>query len=103
MNVVNVIVRDSVTVTIDEGGVGSDDNVTIVVDDVVEGSGDKSYVHSQVAPASDVTINHNLDKFPSVTVIDSAGDVVVGDVQYVDSDNVRLQFSGAMSFTAYLN
>lgn len=65
--------------------------------------GDKHFLFVQ-AIASDVwEIKHDLNKYPSVTVVDSADSVVIGDVTYVDENNVRLTFSGAFSGKAYLN
>lgn len=64
---------------------------------------DMTYIHNQ-GVASDVwTVAHNLGKYPSVTVVDSAGTVVIGDVAYLDSDNIEISFCGAFSGTAYLN
>ena len=63
----------------------------------------RTYVHEQ-ARVSDVwEVTHDLDKHPSVTVVDSAGTVVVGDVQYIDNSNIIITFNGAFSGTAYLN
>ncbi len=65
--------------------------------------GDKHFLFVQ-AIASDVwEIKHDLNKYPSVTVVDSADSVVIGDVAYIDENNVRLTFSGAFSGKAYLN
>ena len=56
------------------------------------------------SPASAVwTINHNLNKFPNYTVIDSSGDEVEGDVTYINNNQLTLTFSAAFSGTAYLN
>ena len=44
-----------------------------------------------------------MGKYPSVTVADSAGSEVVGEVQYVDSNNVILLFASPFSGVAYLN
>lgn len=44
-----------------------------------------------------VTVQHNLGKYPSVTVINSAGDEVEGDVEYIDENSLTLAFSGAFS------
>lgn len=65
--------------------------------------GASTYVHSQGVASNTWTINHNLGKYPSVTVTDSTGRIVVGGVQYVDANTVILTFSGAFSGTAYLN
>ena len=64
---------------------------------------DKNLVFNQAIPAAVWTINHNLNKFPSVTVIDSSGRVVEGDVQYQDVDNLTIAFSSAFSGDASLN
>lgn len=49
-------------------------------------------------------ISHNLDKFPSVTVIeDTDNDVVFGDIFYTDSNNLTITFSAAFSGKAFLN
>lgn len=64
---------------------------------------DKHFLFVQ-AIASDVwEIKHDLNKYPSVTVVDSADSVVIGDVTYIDENNVRLTFSDAFSGKAYLN
>ena len=44
--------------------------------------GSGSYVHDQSFSASIWTVNHGLDKFPSVTVVDSAGTIVVGEITF---------------------
>ena len=73
------------------------------LDEFASGSGDKFYPYEQMAPATTWSINHNLGKFPSVTVVDSAGTVVGGDVTYNDANNVTLTFTAAFSGKAYLN
>jgi hypothetical protein len=66
--------------------------------------GDKTFVFSQISTASDTwVINHNLLKFPSVTVVDTAGSVVQGEITYTDNNNLTLTFSAAFKGTAYLN
>ena len=64
---------------------------------------DKHYTHTQSVASASWTITHNLNKYPSVTVVDSAGSVVVGDVQYLSLNDVVITFSGPFSGTAYLN
>lgn len=64
---------------------------------------DKHYEHNQVLPNEIWTIEHNLDKYPSITVIDSADTVVYGEMQYIDKNNLRIIFSGEFSGKAYLN
>lgn len=64
---------------------------------------DLNYVHIQNSPSAHWTVNHNLHKFPSVTVVDSALTTVIGQVSFVDSDNIVIDFSGAFSGKAYIN
>lgn len=64
---------------------------------------DKHFTFTQNI-ASDVwEVEHNLNKYPGVTIVDSAENVVIGDIIYLDENNVRLVFSSAFSGKAYLN
>ena len=65
--------------------------------------GDKTYKHTQSIPSAEWTINHNLNKYPAVTVVDSGGSLVDGDVLYVDENNVTVRFAGGFSGEAHLN
>lgn len=60
------------------------------------------HTHTQTSPSATWTITHSLGGKPSVTVVDSADSVVVGEVTYVDNETVRIEFSGAFSGYAYL-
>jgi len=60
------------------------------------------HTHTQVTPSATWTVTHDLGGKPSVTVVDSADSVVVGEVTYVDNETVRIEFSGAFSGYAYL-
>lgn len=64
---------------------------------------DKVYIHDQIAFSKDWTITHNLDKYPSVTIVDSALSVVVGEVQYINTSQVVLHFTAEFAGKAYLN
>lgn len=67
------------------------------------GDGDKHYVYSQSPAAAVWNIQHNLGKYPSVTVVDSAGSVCVGDVKYTDANNLTITFKGSFKGKAYMN
>ena len=69
----------------------------------LKGGGDKNYVHTQSTPAASWTVSHILGKRPAVVVVDSAEDVVYGDIQYINDNTVTLTFSGAFSGKAYFN
>jgi hypothetical protein len=64
---------------------------------------DKRFVYNQDTPSSEWNIKHDLKKFPSVTVIDSAGSTVIGEITHVDANNLKLTFSASFSGKAYLN
>ena len=66
-------------------------------------SGDKNFVFSQGTPASTWTITHDLNKFPSVSVVNSANEVVYGEIDYIDVNSLTVTFNGGFSGKAYLN
>lgn len=66
-------------------------------------SQDATYKHSQSSASIQWTVNHNLKKFPSVTVTLSTGQQGIADVTYTDKNNLTINFSAAKSGYAYLN
>ena len=66
-------------------------------------SSHKTTVIKQLAASNRWEIKHNLDNFPSVTTVDSGGNIVVGDVQYIDNNNIVINFNTAFSGKVYLN
>lgn len=64
---------------------------------------DKNYIHYQNTASDTWFINHNLNKYPAVNVVDSAGNEVVGDVEYIDVNNLKITFIGAFKGKANLN
>lgn len=64
---------------------------------------DWGYVHTQTSPSITWAITHNLNKYPSVTIVDSAGTVVEGDVAYSNTNSVVVTFSSTFSGKAYFN
>lgn len=61
------------------------------------------YVHTQAIASNLWTINHNLGRYPSVTVVDTANSKVYGDVFYNDENSLTISFNGAFSGKAFLN
>ena len=47
--------------------------------------------------------NHKLNKYPSVTVIDSANNEVEGEISYIDLNNITIKFNSSFSGKAILN
>ena len=85
------------------GSINIDNFYDIVNFTFGDNSGDKTFVYSQAVPATTWTVQHGLNKFPSITVVDSAKTVVVGDYTYVNNNKVTLEFSAPFAGKAYLN
>ena len=62
-----------------------------------------TFVFDQGVPATVWNIQHNLGKFPSVSVINNNNVVINGEVTYIDNNNVQLNFSAGFTGKAYLN
>lgn len=62
-----------------------------------------TYIHEQGEASSEWTINHNLNKFPSVTVVDSAGSEIIVGVRYVDANTCVIDLTSPFKGKAYLN
>jgi hypothetical protein len=69
----------------------------------IQGRGDSHFTFNQDTPESIWEVEHNLGKKPSVTVVDSGESVVVGEIEYINLNSVRLTFAGAFSGKAYFN
>lgn len=79
--------------------------VSIVADDATQTVTieTKSFEFYQPTPSAEWSIAHNLGKFPTVAVTDSAGNAGIGSVHYVDANNLVLSFGAPFAGTAYLN
>jgi len=62
-----------------------------------------TYTFTQLSPAMIWTITHNLNTYPSVTIVDSAGSQVVGDISYVSINQITITFTTTFAGKAYLN
>lgn len=60
------------------------------------------YIHSQPTASAQWVIEHPLGGHPSVTVVDSAGTQVVGEVRYDSTTQVTVLFTVPFSGIAYL-
>jgi hypothetical protein len=61
------------------------------------------YRFTQGTPALVWTITHPLGRFPSVTVVDSAGTVVEGEIDYLSDSQLTITFSSAFAGEAALS
>lgn len=62
-----------------------------------------TYIHEQGVASSEWVINHNLNKFPSVTVVDSADNEIIVSVRYVDANTCVIDLTSPFKGKAYLN
>lgn len=62
-----------------------------------------AHIHNQSSSSTEWVITHNLGKYPSVTVVDSSGAEVIGEVEYINDTSLKVKFSAAFSGKAYLN
>jgi hypothetical protein len=86
---------------------GSDINTT---DDLTEGLTNQyfkvdrvSFEHTQGSASNSWVINHNLGFKPNVTVVDSAGNIVEGEITYTNSNSLTVSFQASFSGYAYLS
>ena len=63
----------------------------------------KTYIYVQSEPAISWTIVHNLDNYPTVTIVTNDGKVVEGDITYVNRNMIKLDFTSPFTGAAYLN
>ena len=64
---------------------------------------DKNYLHKQNIPSDEWVINHNLGKYPAVSIIDSAKNEVIGEIIYHNENSITVSFMSEFSGIATLN
>lgn len=69
----------------------------------LSGSQDKTYIHEQSIASAEWNITHPLNKYPSVTIVDSAGSIIIGEVRYNSITSVTVLFGSPFSGQAFLN
>lgn len=68
------------------------------------GNAGGSYTHTQAVSSTTWTITHNLGYFPGgVSVVDSAGTKVYGDVTHIDVNSLVVTFSAGFGGKAYIS
>lgn len=63
----------------------------------------ETFIYKQRSPALVWTIVHNLNKFPSVTIVDSAGTIIIGEIHYLDKNSLEVSFLSKFGGVAFLN
>ena len=62
-----------------------------------------TFVFEQGIASDEWVIEHNLNKYPSVSVVDSANNVITPEVEYIDLNNIVVRMNGATTGKAFLN
>jgi hypothetical protein len=62
------------------------------------------YTHTQTAVSNEWVINHNLNFYPNVTILDNdvPPRIVEADIRYLNANSVTINMNNAMSGIAYL-
>jgi len=65
---------------------------------------DSSFIYTQVIASDFWDITHNIGKFPSVQVVDTANTSILGfEINYINKDRLTLSFILPFAGKAYLN
>lgn len=82
----------------------SEPNTLNATFDIIRAGGNDKYFAFEQATSSNIwIINHNLNKKPSVTVVDEYDRIVIPAVRYINDNTVELTFNFAFKGKAYLN
>lgn len=104
------VYKDKTTITNGLGetkyvpGIKIGDGVTRLIDQAFVGDEhDQTYIFKQMTALDTWVIQHNLDRYPSVSVVDSAGTQVYGEIIYENRNKIVIKFTAAFTGAAYLN
>lgn len=105
---VNITKQDPNSVSLTNAGANSVSlqNQTansVTVSRFAVGSGDAHYTHTQNTASDQWDVTHSLNKHPAVSVVDSNGYEVIGEVHYMSANRVILEFVQPFSGKAYFN
>lgn len=63
----------------------------------------KTFIFEQGIASDTWQINHNLNKYPSCTIVDSSGLQFQPQINYIDENNLIASMNGATTGKAFLN
>lgn len=61
------------------------------------------YLHDQQTSSTTWVVTHNMNKYPSINIVDTANDIIMGEVRYNSLNQLTITFTAAVSGKAYLN
>lgn len=62
-----------------------------------------SFIFTQATPSVNWNIQHNMNRYPSVSVVNNNNILMYGNTTYIDKNNLTINFSAGFSGKAYLN
>jgi len=93
-----------VEVTVSEASGGLEDGKVYLISKYsTAADGDKTYTHTQSTASATWSVAHSLEKKPSVSIVDSSDNLIRGQVDYTDLNNLTITLSAPTSGKAYLN
>lgn len=66
------------------------------------GSELETYTYNQISPSLTWEITHNLNRYPNVSIVDSGGSVLYGDIQYLSVNSLKISFTSSFAGKAYI-
>lgn len=69
----------------------------------VGGGSDKNYIHEQTEAKNTWIINHGLDKYPSIIIVDDNNIAIVGEIEYMNKNQAIIRFNKNETGKAILN
>lgn len=75
----------------------------LLVETDYQSSASNTFTFKQSVASDTWNVTHNLGKYPSVSVVDSGGNLVDGEVKYVTNNRISITFTSPFSGKAYLN
>ena len=92
-----------VGITASLSATGTPDNTNFLRGDNTWAEADKTFEFTQAVPSLVWSIQHNLGKFPSVSVVDTGNTTVISQIDYIDNNNLTITNSAQFAGKAYLN
>jgi hypothetical protein len=108
ISTVSVYVLKTTNLALGPGLVGStnftQDTISVGIDyEYVQEQVRENYVHDQQVASNSWVVPHSLNKFPSVSVVNTANQTIVGDITYNSLNQLTITFTSQISGKAYIN
>lgn len=86
-----------------EGKALSEQNYTLEEKEKLASLPITNFIHTQTIPSDTWSINHQLNKYPAITIIDTNGFEIEAEIIHTNKDNLTITFSVVFIGTAVLN